>query len=186
MFRVSVARLGGGGHGPLFPITKPFLATVERKVPAPPPKGYRYETTTAPQREGKWQLFGVQVHHKKKVKIPESAACTVASLTAHVSHKKLPLSSIALANIQEKERCEKAIKHRDFLAHKQKVPDQIPRTGEVIECDKFFERWVLDHRCILNDNPLGVKPVKMPWVSQEEFEGRHGILPPKKVEAEKK
>lgn len=159
---------------------------MERKVAAPPPKGYRYETYTTPQQEDRWQLFKVQVHHKKKVKIPESAAATVASVTAHVSHKKLPLSSIALANIKEKERCEKAIKNRDFLAHKVKVSDGIQRSGDVIECGKFFESWVLDHRCILNDNPLGVKPVKMPWHSQEEFEGRHGILPPKKAEAEKK
>jgi hypothetical protein len=181
MLQRSVRRLSGGGHGPLFPITKSGnLAptwVMERKQESAPPKGMRFESSTEPPFEGKWQLFSVPVHKKKAVKIPESAACTVASVTSHLGHKKHPLSSIAQANIQDKQRSEDAARNRNFLAHKVKAPEAVKRTGDVVECNDFFERWVLDHRCILNDNPMGVKPVKMPWQATEEYENRHGLKP---------
>lgn len=164
------ALVRGGGHGPLFPVVKDGLLAsapiLSREVPKPPPKGYRYEVKVTSEHQSKFQSFHAAVPHKKLVPVTKSEknTATIRSLAASLSHKKLPVSEIAERNIAEKARSEALMKERDFLAHKKPAPEPVPRTGDVDECNAFFERWVLDHRCILNDNLGGIKPVKMPWV----------------------
>jgi len=170
MLRRSLLARGGGGHGPLFPIKKDgHLAPVHifaRENPKPAPKGYRQEVKYSNEHFTKFTTFQAAVPHKKAVPIPETEKlkASVRSVSDSLSHKKRPLNEIAERNIREKAESEALMKKRDFLAHKVPAPEPVPRTGDVVELNEFFERWVLDHRCILNDNVGGIKPVKMPWV----------------------
>lgn len=171
MLRRTLGRLGGG-HGDLFPNFKDGNLRpkwVLSRTPAKaPPKGKRYVTVVEPQKE-----HSTYKHHskaaitrKKLVDLPkdERTAATIASVSASMHHGVAKSGAITAKNLEDFKRSEHDMMNRDWMAHKVPYPqDPALKTGDTEFCNKFFESWVLDHRCLLNDNRLGIQPQKMPW-----------------------
>lgn len=170
MLRRTLSRLGGG-HGDLFPNFKDGNLRPKwlmNRTPAKaPPKGKRYVTVVEPQKE-----HATFKHHskaaitrKKLVDLPKDdrTAATVASVTASMHSAPKP-GSITAKTIADNKVSEDLMMNRNWTGHKIPYPqDPAKKTADIDFCNKFFESWVLDHRCLLNDNRLGIQPQKMPW-----------------------